>query len=285
MPDDNSLLNHREYHWLSSDGLKLFAQHWMPEDKPRAIINLVHGFKDHSGRFSAWAQKLNREGFGVIAVDLRGHGRSEGRRGYADRFDRYLQDTHVMCIRSHELFGDIPHFLYGQSLGGNIVTNYLITESNMPAAAIITSPWFTLAFKPALFTQMTASILRYLLPGILVKSDLDPNGLSHDPKIVEDYLKDPLVHNKISPRLYFAIEEYGLKASRNIYKINVPLLVMHGSADPITSCKQTRSFVMNAGNLTTYKEWPGGYHELHNDTMADDVFRFLVDWLNKQVST
>jgi alpha-beta hydrolase superfamily lysophospholipase len=88
----------------------------------------------------------------------------------------------------------------------------------------------------------------------------------------------------ISPRLYFAIEEYGLKASRSIYKINVPLLVMHGSADPITSCKQTRSFVMNAGNLTTYKEWPDSYHELHNDTMADDVFRFLVDWLNKQVS-
>ena len=90
----------------------------------------------------------------MIALDLRGHGRSEGRRGYADRFDRYLQDAHVMCIRSHELFGDIPHILYGHSLGGNIVTNYLITESNMPDAAIITSPWFTLAFKPALFTQI-----------------------------------------------------------------------------------------------------------------------------------
>lgn len=284
MPDENASLSHREYHWPSADGLMLYAQQWMPESKPQAIINLVHGFKDHSGRYSDWAEKLTRAGFGVIAIDLRGHGHSEGRRGYADRFERYLQDVHVMCIRSRGLFGNIPHFLYGHSLGGNIVTNYLILESNLPDAAIITSPWFTLTSKPALFKLTTATMLRYLLPGLIVKSDLDPNGLSHDPKVVEDYQKDPLVHNKISPRLYFAIEEYGLKASRSIYKINIPLLVMHGSADPITSCKQTRSFVMNAGSLTTYKEWPGCFHELHNDSLAGDVFRFLVDWLNKQVS-
>jgi len=283
MPED-AFLNHREYYWPSADGLMLYAQQWLPENKPRAIINLVHGFKDHSGRYSAWAQKLTREGYGVVAVDLRGHGRSEGRRGYADRFDRYLQDVHVMCIRSRGLFVDIPHLLYGHSLGGNIVTNYLITENNLPAAAVITSPWFTLTFKPPLLTLSAAAILRYLLPGILVKSGLDPNGLSHDPKIVEAYLKDPLVHNRISPRLYFAIEKNGIKASRSIYKINIPLLVMHGSTDPITSCKQTRSFVMNAGNLTTYKEWPGCFHELHNDNLAGEVFRFLVDWLNNQFS-
>jgi acylglycerol lipase len=284
MPDDNECLNHGEYCWPSSDGLMLYAQSWMPGKKPRGIINIVHGFKDHSSRFSAWAVKLTREGYGVMAVDLRGHGRSEGRRGYAGCFDLYLKDVQALFIQSRKIFGDIPHILYGHSLGGNIVTNYLIGGFDMPDAAIITSPWFTLALRPSLFALTAAGILRYFLPFVQVKSNLDPKGLSHDPGIVEDYINDPLVHNKISPRLFFEIEEKGMKASRNIYKINIPLLVMHGSADSITSCRQTRSFVMNASKLTTYKEWSGGFHELHNDTQSEQVFWFLLTWLNKQVS-
>ena len=284
MPDDNEFLNHCEYCWPSSDGLMLYAQSWMPEKKPRGIINYIHGFKDHSSRFTAWAVKLTSEGYGVMAVDLRGHGHSEGRRGYAECFDLYLKDVQVMFVQSRKIFGAIPHFLYGHSLGGNIVTNYLIGGFDMPDAAVITSPWFTLALRPSLITLTAAGIMRYLLPFIQVKSNLDPKGLSHDPGIVEDYINDPLVHNKISPRLFFEIEEKGMKASRNIYKINIPLLVMHGSADTITSCRQTRSFVMNASKLTTYKEWSGGFHELHNDTQSEEVFWFLLTWLNKQIS-
>ncbi len=100
--------------------------------------------------FPHWAIKLAREGFGVIAVDLRGHGRSEGRRGYADSFDRYLQDVRVLCDFSRNHYPGIRQFLYGHSLGGNIVTNYLISGRQLPHAAIITSPWFKLAFEPSL---------------------------------------------------------------------------------------------------------------------------------------
>jgi alpha-beta hydrolase superfamily lysophospholipase len=283
MPGNSECLNHHEYNWPSADGLMLFAQDWMPEKKPRAVIEYVHGFKDHSGRFTAWAKKLTGEGYGVMAVDLRGHGHSEGRRGYASRFDLYLQDVMELCTRSRNLYSDVPHILYGHSLGGNIVTNFLIRGNGMPDAAVITSPWFTLSIKPSLPALIGAGLLRYILPFVLVRSDLDPKGLSHDPEIVKNYVNDPLVHNKILPRLFFDIEHNGLMASRNIYKINIPLLVMHGSADPIASCRQTRTFVMNAGRRTTYKEWSGCYHELHNDTLAEEVFGFLVSWLDKQV--
>ena len=95
-------------------------------------------------------------------------------------------------------------------------------------------------------------------------------------QVVDEYLHDPLVHNSILPRLFFEIEQNGIKASRSIYKINIPLLVMHGTADRITSFRQTRNFVMNAGNLTTFKEWPGAYHELHNDANEKEVFNFLL---------
>jgi alpha-beta hydrolase superfamily lysophospholipase len=79
--------------------------------------------------------------------------------------------------------------------------------------------------------------------------------------------------------LFFEIEANGQKASRSIYKINIPMLVMHGSADPITSFRQTRDFVLNAGCLTRFKAWPGRLHELHNDTGEEEVFAYLLDWL------
>lgn len=284
MPGNIDSFHHREYSWNSADGLKLFAQSWMPHSNPRAIINYVHGFKDHSNRFSHWAIKLAKEGFGVIAIDLRGHGRSGGRRGYADSFERYLQDVSVLCNYSRENYPNIRQILYGHSLGGNLVTNYLISGRKLPHAAVITSPWFRLAFQPSLITRAMAFLLRYTLPGILVRSDLDVKGLSRDPKTGEDYVKDPLVHNKISPKLFFAIEKNGAYASHSIYKINIPLLVMHGTADSITSFRQTRSFVLNAGCRTLFKEWPGCQHELHNELCADEIFAFLVLWLNEQVS-
>ena len=284
MPGDIELFDHREYSWTSADGLKLFAQSWLPPGNPRAIINYVHGFKDHSNRFSHWAVKLAKEGFGVFAVDLRGHGRSGGRRGYADSFDRYLQDVSVLCNYSRKNYPDTLQILYGHSLGGNIVTNYLIEGKDLPDAAVITSPWFRLAFQPSIITRAMAFILRYTVPGILVRSDLDIKGLSRNPKTGEDYLKDPLVHNRISPKLFFEIEKNGAKASRSIYKINIPLLVMHGTADIITSFRQTKAFVLHAGCRTLFKEWPGCLHELHNESDADEIFAFLVSWLNEQVS-
>jgi acylglycerol lipase len=275
---------HHEYSWKSNNGISLFGQSWMPEGSPRAVINYVHGFRDHSGRFEKWALRLTGNDYGVIAIDLRGHGRSEGRRGYAAGFDSYVKDVLVLCSRARDLFGNSPHILYGHSLGGNIVANYLISERILPAACVISSPWFTLANKPPILKLTLARVARFLVPGLLVSSNLDTEGLSHNKEVVEQYLNDPLVHNSILPRLFFEIELNGIKASKSIYKINIPLLVMHGAADRITSIRKTRDFVINAGNLTTFKEWPDAYHELHNDTDEKEVFDFLLQWLNKQIS-
>ncbi len=271
---------HNEYAWKGTDGIMLYGQSWMPEKHPDAIINYIHGFKDHSARFEKWALRLVENGLGVIAIDLRGHGRSEGRRGYAPHFESYLDDIQVLRQNANALFGKSIHILYGHSLGGNLVANYLITRNLLPFAAVIASPWFTLANRQPVFKLIMGKVVRFLLPGLLVKSDLPAQYLSHDCAVVGEYLHDPLVHNRILPRLFFEIEENGIWASRSIYKINVPLLVMHGNADRITSCRQTRSFVMNAGKLTTYKEWPGRFHELHNDTGEQEVFDFLLQWLN-----
>jgi len=274
---------HHEYSWESDDLTRLYGQSWMPDDGPRAVINYVHGFKDHSSRMERWAIRFTQNGFGLIALDLRGHGRSEGRRGYARGFRSYLEDVHTLRKNALNYFGNVPHILFGHSLGGNIVANYLITKDLQPKAAIITSPWFTLADRPPLFVTTLAHVARIVLPNRVMKSDLDAEKLSHDPEVAADYRNDPLVHNFILPRLYFDIERYGMLASRSIYKINVPILVMQGTADRITSYRQTRDFVQHAGNLTTFKDWPGAYHELHNETCEREVFDYMLQWLDTQL--
>lgn len=270
---------HQEYSWKTGDHQVLYAQSWMPENNPVAVINYVHGFKDYGGRFERWAIRLTRNGYGVLAVDLRGHGHSEGRRGYAPGFSSYLKDVRTLRVHAGELFPGLPHILYGHSLGGNIVANYLLSEDHLPDAAVITSPWFTLSSKPSLFTLAFARMIRHVLPQLTVRSDLDNKGLSRDPQIVEAYSRDPLVHNSILPQLYLEIEENGIRASTGHHQINIPLLVMHGTADRITSIEKTRDFALHAGRLTTFKEWPGSYHELHNDTNEQEVFEYLLQWL------
>ncbi|MFO7370443.1 MAG: alpha/beta hydrolase [Bacteroidales bacterium] len=273
---------HQEYSWKSTDGTTLYGQSWKPGKPPRALINYVHGFMDHSSRFTNWAGRLCNAGYAVAAIDLRGHGRSEGRRGYARNFSFYIQDIHTLCENSRVLFPECSPVLYGHSLGGNLVANFLIGENPLPQAAVISSPWFTLTQKPPLVKYLMAVMARYLLPGLTVKSDLDPDALSRDPDVVSSYNSDPLVHHAILPRLFFEIEHFGIIASQSIYKINIPLLVMHGNADRITSFRQTADFVRNAGRHTTFKQWPGAYHELHNEPHEQEVFNYLLSWLNNR---
>ena len=128
---------HKEYTWKGNDGLSLFGQSWMPDGNPHAVINYVHGFKDHSSRFEKWALRLTENGYGVIAIDLRGHGRSRVVEVMLPDFDSYLKDVLVLCERARALYPECPHILYGHSLGGNIVTNYLISQELQPAAAVI----------------------------------------------------------------------------------------------------------------------------------------------------
>jgi acylglycerol lipase len=272
---------HKEYRWKAYDGIILYGQSWMPDEKPAAVINFVHGFKDHSNRFRRWAERLVENGYAVVAIDLRGHGYSEGRRGYARSFDDYLRDAGVLLSNSRKLFKNSVHVLYGHSLGGNIVANYLTGSNALPDAAIIASPWFRLTLPPSMFKMAMAHIIRILLPTLTLKSDIDVQYLSRDPKVVDDYIHDPQVHNLIRPKLFIEIEKNGEKASRSIYKINIPMLVMHGTSDNICSFRYTKSFVMNSGARTTFREWPGAYHELHNDIIEKEVFAFVNDWLNR----
>ena len=171
--------------------------------------------------------------------------------------------------------------LYGHSMGGNLVLNHVITRNPRLDALIVTSPWLRLYKDPSYAVIVLASLMKRFYPSLSIKTPIKPDQLSHNPEVSSLYSGDPLVHNRISLRLFFDLYNAGLYALRNVYKINHPFLIMHGTADTITSAKASEKYVLNTGRQTRLKLWEGLYHELHNEQISDEVFGYIINWLKE----
>ncbi|MGM0408024.1 MAG: alpha/beta hydrolase [Bacteroidota bacterium] len=270
--------------YASFDGIKLSGYLWKPENNTKAVINLVHGFGEYSERYNHWAKLFVKNGYVVHAIDYRGHGKSDGRRGHIQSFDDYLNDIDVLIKESKKLYPNLPQFIYGHSLGGNIVTNYILKRKNDFKGAIISSPWYKLAFDPSAIMLFFAKMIKRIFPKFTQNAKLDVNRISHDKDVVNKYLEDPLVHEKISTRMFFEIYNAGNWVLENTDKISIPVLLQHGNADKITSHKASIEFAKKAhaqNKDVTYKEWDEMYHELHNELEYEEVFRFVISWIEK----
>lgn len=275
--------DHNQYEWKTKDGQVLFAQKWDAGKHARAAILLVHGLGEHSSRYSPWAARLVNEGISVLSFDFRGHGQTPGKPGQINDYTKLLSDIELLISKGEKEFKNIPKFLYGHSMGGNLVTNYVISNTTNLKGIILTSPWFELTNLPPRFKLSSALFFSKLMPWVIAQSDLKAEHISRELREVHLYKSDKLIHNKISLGLFRKAYEQGQVAKRSIYKINAPLLVMHGSGDQITSCQATREFIRNSSDKTTFVEFEGGYHELHNDLDRDKVFTELLQWLNEQI--
>ncbi len=274
-------MKHKTFSWTSGDKKTIFAQCWMPDQETKKSILFVHGLGEHSGRYDKWAKRFTENGYNFLALDLRGHGKSAGKRGHARSLSVLLDDIDLMFAHAEEIFPGHRLILYGHSMGGSLVLNHVIRRNHPLSALIVTSPWLRLTREPPWGTVVLASLMNKIYPSFTVKSTIKPDQLSHDPEFSSRYTTDPLVHNKISVRLFFELHEAGKFALRNVYKINYPFLLMHGTADTITSPRASENYVMNTSKKTRLKLWEGQYHELHNELVADEVFRYIIDWLRE----
>jgi len=119
-------MKHTEFEFKTFDGLSLFGQSWQPEDRTRAVVCLIHGLGEHSGRYVHVADSLSQAGYTLISFDLRGHGKSEGLRGHTPSYEALMQDISFLLEAANKKFPQLPFFLYGYSLGGNLVLNYVL---------------------------------------------------------------------------------------------------------------------------------------------------------------
>jgi alpha-beta hydrolase superfamily lysophospholipase len=265
--------------FTASDGRKLFFQSWTPPGKPQLVIALLHGLGEHSGRYEHWAEKFCGRSMAFTAFDLRGHGLSEGKRGSITSVGVVFDDIGLFLEKIESTFPGIPVVLYGNSLGGTLAVNFVLERKSSISALIITSPWFSLAEPLPGYGMALVRIAGFLWPSYNQSSGLKTKFLSRDKSVVEKYRSDPLVHDRISVRLFLANEACGERAISLAGNITEPVLVMHGTSDSIISPEGSIRFSNNSGNNVSLKLWEGLYHELHNEPEKDLVFDYVADWL------
>lgn len=271
-------MKHTDVEMKSTDGLKLVGRSWEPDGEPKAVVCLVHGLGEHCGRYEHVAATLTDTGFAVLAFDQRGHGRSEGKRGFIPSYDALMNDIGVLLEQAGKRYPGKPQALYGHSLGGNEVLNYALRRKPALAGVVATSPGLRTAFKPPTAQLAAGKVMNRIYPAFTLPNGLDVTAISRDPAVVEAYQKDPLVHDRLSARLGVAILETGEWALARAGQFPLPLLVMHGTADRITSHQASDEFATRAPN-STLKLWDGLYHETHNEPEKDEVLGFLAGWL------
>jgi len=261
-------------------GLLLKGMIHSPGEDARAVVILVHGLGEHIQRYNYWAELFKKDGIGFAGLDLPGHGRSEGRRGYIKSYSQSDEMIDILLKTCSKTFPGVPLFLYGHSLGGGIVLDYLIRKNPRIKGAIVTSPWLRLSFEPPKIKVAMANIMRFILPGLIQPSGLNVSHISHDQSVVENYKNDPLVHDKISVSLFHSAMKAADYSMEHASELKVKTLLVHGSEDLICSPKGSSEFASQNVNVDL-KIWEGGFHELHNEPFKEEVHKYIIDWINK----
>lgn len=265
-------------YWLSFDGTKLHWYFWEAR-KPKAAIYLIHGMGEHAGRYEHVARFFNDNGISCLSFDLRGHGRSLGKRGHAPNFEALMKDIDLLVYEGQLLARDLPSFSYGHSLGGNLVLNYALRRKTDFRGVIATSPWLELVNPPKTSQVVLANVLRLIAPSFTIKTGLDSRGLARNSSVSADYDNDRSVHGQISLMLFSEISKAARFAMNNAKYFPLPLLLVHGSDDPITSPSASQRFAKQAPNAI-FKSWEGLFHETHNESIWQDVLTYNLKWLN-----
>jgi len=266
----------------SKDGIGLYVRGWEPEGKAKAVIALAHGHGEHVGRYENVAGALTNAGYTLVGYDSRGHGKSTGPRGHIPSYETLMDDVGGFVSMLGEKYSGHPLFLYGHSMGGNQAINYALRHHPKIVGVIATGPWLKLAFEPPAIKVALGRFMNNIVPSFTQSNGLDTKGLSHDPEVVRLYDNDPLGHDKMSARLFVSMYESGLWALDHASELSLPLLLMHGGADPITSAEASRQFADKAGKNVTLCIWDGMYHEIHNEPGQAEVFKVMIEWLGKR---
>lgn len=272
---------HDEGHFRTPDGLSLYEQRWLPAGESRAVVLLVHGFTEHSGRYARVAGELNRQGYAVYAMDLRGHGKSEGDRVFVRTFDDYLADLDQFLGRVRQRESDKPLFLFGHSMGGTIVGLYAARRQPQVNGVVLSAPAAVVGKGVFPILRRLATLFGHLLPRMRVVR-MGSSFVSRDPEVVAQFKSDPLVfHDRFPVRTGAEILHAARSIQEEILQVRLPLLILHGTGDRVASAEGSRKLHLRAASHDkTLHLYEGLFHELLSEPEREQVVDDLVRWLN-----
>ncbi|THH41484.1 alpha/beta hydrolase [Neolewinella litorea] len=271
-----------EFSWKNEQGLKIYAVDWKT-DQPQAVVGIIHGLGEHCRRYDALAAFFNANGIAVVGYDRQGFGRSEGPRGYTSHYRNYLDGVAQLRVQCERRYPRLPIFLFGQSMGGQLLLHYLIHRKPSLHGAIVSSPHIAEAFTPNPVIVGLGKFMRQVYPALTLSNQLNPDDLSRDAKVVADYRNDPQNHDRLSCGVGIALLERGKFLQEYSGGLTVPTLLLHGTADRITSHAASEAFASRNPDQLTFESVPGGYHELHHEPDKEDYRNRILAWLNARL--
>lgn len=261
------------------DGVQLYHEAWSGQAPVRATVAILHGYGDHSGRFQNPVRALTARGCDVLGFDYRGHGQAGGRRGHVDRFAEYLDDVEL-CLEHARRRADRPLFLLGHSFGGLIAARHLVERRPAITGLILSSPFLGFKLQVPRYKSALARTLSRYVPRLTLKSEVDPHLLSRDPQVGEAYARDHFVHRVATARWFTETQAAQRLALRDAGQISIPVLLLVGDADGIADPEAAHALFDRLGaEDRTLKVYAGGYHELMNDLVKEQVLTDLTDWI------
>jgi alpha-beta hydrolase superfamily lysophospholipase len=276
-------MRHSEATFLGYRGVELYTQCWLPRGRPRGALVIVHGFGEHSGRYSRVVEALVPRGYSVYAFDQRGNGRSPGQRGWVQEWKEYREDLRLFVGRVSGEIAGLPLFLLGSSIGGLLVLEYGIHHPGGLSGVIASGPTLApVGISP--FLLWLGRVLSRVLPRFSLDARLDATAISRDPEVVAAYRNDPLVHNLGTPRLSTELTATMEWVHAHAGEFNLPLFVLFGQADRIAPPYRTRDFFEHVSSRDKeIHEYAGGYHEPHNDIHSGRVLEEIEGWLSRHL--
>lgn len=271
--------------FTTSDGLALRTRTNEPAGTCRARAVMVHGIGDQVDGipYAIAARELAARGLRVHRLELRGHGQSGGARMYINSWNDFRNDLHqfvqmLQCTPETE-----PLFVIGMSMGGLVVVDYALHYPAHLAGVVAVAPALG-GTGGSKFLQALLPVLSKLVPKLRINPKLDVNHLTRDALLQEQYVNDPLFQQRITPRLAAELFDAIRSARANAPKWRLPLLMLHGTADTVTSPRGSQSFVQKAGGSDkTYKTYEGAYHNLFVETNRNEVFDDIAAWVGERL--
>ncbi|HEY5158001.1 MAG TPA: lysophospholipase [Anaerolineales bacterium] len=277
-------MNHTEGTFKGIRNANIFYQAWLPDGKVRAVLLLVHGAAEHTGRYMNIVNHFVPLGYAVYGLDHFGHGRSDGQRVYVERFDDYIEPLKTFYTMVKGWQPDKPIFILGHSLGGLIESYYLLDHQKDFTGAVISAPYIKIPDTISPLTITIGKLLSKISPraGLLA---LDANAVSKDPTVVKAYVTDPLVYTgKITARLAAEMLRAVKRVTDEAGTISLPMIILQGKADKLVDPAGAQMLYDKSSSMDkTLKMYDGLYHEVFNEPEREQVLSDVEVWLESHL--
>lgn len=275
-------MQHNTSSFRAADRLNIHTVSWLPEGDPHAVVLIVHGLGEHSGRYPHVAARMVEAGYAVYALDHRGHGRSEGDRAYFDSFDQPIDDLKQYFDEVKALHPNKKMFVYGHSLGSLITLSFALRYQKELAGIVISGPPLAVeSSQPALLIH-AAGILNNIAPKAAITPPLPSTVLSRDPAVCAAYDNDPLVyHERVKVRMGYQIVAASRSIRSHAASLKLPIFIFHGMDDKLCPPAGSQILFDAVGSPDkTLRMHPNLRHETHNEPEKEMVISMVIGWLN-----